>query len=167
MSIADELHRLTLEALNDCTDAQRHIYCRVHGITHHGATNPETASEVARTLGISKSSAQDSLNVARLTVYRHIALALIEREQQREEANRIELPGTSTTDQHTSMRAYARYGLRPEQQRVEQRITLGAGSQAMETAEKDRDPAHSNTLRIAAHIKYSTPNSTTSAPHTA
>lgn len=149
MTLADELHRLTLHALNDCTEAQRSMYLRVHGITDQGATNPETAAEVARELGITRQTAHDSLNAARLAVYQRIALTLIERERQRESENAMPVPGITTLDKNDAHRTLLRYSVR-----TEQRVDLGPGSQAMERVEKHPPGASTNTMRIRAHEQY-------------
>ena len=149
MTLADELHRITMHALNDCTEAQRSIYLRVHGITPHGATNPETAADVARELGITRQTAHDSLNAARLTVYQRIAQTLIAREQQREDDNAMPTPGITTLDHNEARNTFVRYTVR-----TEQRVNLGPGSQAMERVEKHTPGASTDTMRIRTHQKY-------------
>lgn len=149
MTIADDLHNWTLEALDNCTKPQASIYMRVHGITNYGATNPETAAEVARDLGITRQTAHDSLNAARLAVFQHIALALVAREQQRENDNAMPIPGITTLDKNEARHTFVRYTAR-----TEQTVNLGPGSQAMERVEKHTQGASTDTLRIKTHQKY-------------
>ena len=149
MSIVDELHAWTLEALTECTESQRAVYLRVHGISQHGGTNSETAADVARSLDVTRQTAHDSLNAARLAVYRHISLKLIKREQQRESATRMPVPGITTLDKNEAHRTMTRYGVR-----TEQRVNLGPGSQAMERVEKHTPGASTDTMRIRTHQQY-------------
>lgn len=149
MSIVDELHRWTMEALEGCTEGQREVYLRVHGITEHGATNNETAADVARSLDVTRQTAHDSLNAARLAVYRHISLQLVAREQKREDEARMPVPGVTTLDKHEAHRTLIRYGVR-----TEQRVNLGPGSQVMERVEKHTPGASTDTMRVRAHQQY-------------
>jgi hypothetical protein len=149
VSIVDEIHAWTLEALNACTEGQRDIFLRVHGITEHGGTNSESAADVARSLDVTKQTAHDSLNAARLAVYRHINLKLVAREQQREAEEEMPIPGITTLDKNEAHRTLIRYGVR-----TEQRVNLGPGSQAMERVEKHAPCAATNTMRIRAHQQY-------------
>lgn len=149
MSIVDQLHTWTMQALEECTEGQREVYLRVHGITEHGATNSESGSSVARSLGVTKQTAHDSLNAARLAVYRHISLQLIAREQAREDSERMPVPGITTLDKNEAHRTLIRYGVR-----TEQRVNLGPGSQAMERVEKHLPGASTDTLRVRAHQQY-------------
>jgi hypothetical protein len=149
VSIVDELHTWTLEALAGCTESQRAVYLRVHGISEHGGTNSETAADVARSLDVTRQTAHDSLNAARLAVYRHISLQLIAREQQRESEREMPMPGITTLDKSEAHRTMIRYGVR-----TEQRVSLGPGSQAMERVEKHAPGASTDTMRIRAHQQY-------------
>lgn len=149
MTLVDDLHRMTLEALDACTEAQRGMYMRVHGITNDGATNTETAASVGRELGITRQAAHDSLNAARLAVFQHIALQLIEREKQREDDEAMPIPGITTLDKNDAHRTLVRYTVR-----TEQRVNLGPGSQAMELVEKHTPGAATDTLRARTHQQY-------------
>lgn len=149
MSIIDELHAWTLEALEGCTEGQREVYLRVHGISEHGATNAESAADVARSLDVTRQTAHDSLNAARLAVYRHISLNLVAREQARESEHAMPVPGITTLDKNEAHRTLIRYGVR-----TEQRVNLGPGSQAMERVEKHTPGASTDTMRIRAHQQY-------------
>ena len=150
MSVADDLHRLTIEALDACTESQRGIYMRVHGISSLGATNSESAADVARELGITRQTAHDSLNAARLAVYQHIALELVARELQREDDTAMPVPGITTLDHHEARHTMVRYTVR-----TEQAVNLGPGSQAMERVEKQGPSASTDTMRVRAHQQYS------------
>jgi hypothetical protein len=149
VSIIDELHAWTLEALEGCTDGQREVYLRVHGISEHGATNAESAADVARSLDVTRQTAHDSLNAARLAVYRHISLNLVAREQARESEHAMPVPGITTLDKNEAHRTLIRYGVR-----TEQRVNLGPGSQAMERVEKHTPGASTDTMRIRTHQQY-------------
>jgi hypothetical protein len=149
VSIVDELHAWTLEALATCTESQRAVYLRVHGISEHGGTNSESAADVARSLDVTRQTAHDSLNAARLAVYRHISLKLIARERQREDAIEMPVPGITTLDKGDAHRTMIRYGMRSEQ-----RVNLGPGSQAMENVERKGPGASTDTMRIRTHQKY-------------
>ena len=149
MSIVDQLHAWTLEALAGCTEGQREVFLRVHGITEHGATNAESAADVARSLDVTRQTAHDSLNAARLAVYRHINLKLVAREQAREDEQTMPVPGITTLDKNEAHRTLIRYGVR-----TEQRVNLGPGSQAMERVEKHQPGASTDTLRVRTHQQY-------------
>jgi hypothetical protein len=149
VTIADDLHRITLHALANCTESQRSMYMRVHGISEHGATNTESAAEIARELGITRQTAHDQLNAARLEVYRSIALDLIKREEQREQDEAMPVPGITTLDKNDARRTLVRYSVR-----TEQRVNLGPGSQAMERVEKHTPGASTDTMRVRTHQQY-------------
>ena len=151
MSIADDLHRITLHALSNCTESQRKMYMRVHGITEHGSTNSESAAEIARELAITRQTAHDQLNAARLEVYRQIALELIQREQRREHEEAMPVPGITTLDKSTAHDMFIKYTVR-----TEQRVNLGPGSQAMERVEKHTPGPATDTMRVRAHQQYAT-----------
>ena len=138
-----------MEALDACTTPQRSMYMKVHGITDDGATNPISAADVAREIGITRQTAHDSLNAARLAVFQHIALALVAREQQRENDNAMPVPGITTLDKNEARHTFVRYTAR-----TEQTVNLGPGSQAMERVEKHTQGASTDTLRIKTHQKY-------------
>jgi len=150
VTITDDLHAWTMTALDRCTTPQRSIYMRVHGITTHGATNAESAADVARDLGITRQTAHDSLNAARLAVFQHIALQLVAREQQREDDAAMPVPGVTTLDRHEAHKTFVNYTTR-----TEYAIQLGEGSEAMQRIDGHRKQSpETNTLRIKAHQQY-------------
>jgi hypothetical protein len=138
-----------MHALEACTDEQRAMFMRVHGITPQGATNQVSAAEIARERGVSRQTAHEQLNAARLEVYRQIALELIERERRREDEQAMPVPGITTLDENEARTTFVRYTVR-----TEQRVNLGPGSQAMERVEKHGPGTATDTMRIQAHKRY-------------
>lgn len=150
LELADKLHDLVVEALNNCNDKQRGMYELVHGVTIEGATKGTSVCEAARTLNLVEGSARFHLERAERSVWKHISLYYIRQEQLR---NRTEvLFGTNTHAARVSFH-------REEEVPRSERFHLGTGSQAMITADKNNGRGSST---IDIHQRYATPRT----PHT-
>jgi hypothetical protein len=154
-SLADHLHELTLAALDECTERQRRAYQLVHGITGTGLhAEPCTITEAARIIAAPRQNVTNDLAHARAAVYERIAKHLIVRFTLLEQETEIEVPGVVTSIvAHEEARYFMHVG-----ERTEQRIDLGPGSSAMESAAK-RGASRTTgmdraTLTVRAHERH-------------
>lgn len=149
-SLGDYLHDLTLEALADCTERQRRAYQLVHGITIGGLhAEPCTITEAARIINAPRQNVTNDLAHARAAVYERIAKHLIVRYTTEVGTTEIPQVGAATTISHEEASYFMHTG-----QRTEQRITLGPGSRAMESAGKHSRAADARSATIRAHQTY-------------
>lgn len=159
MSVADRVHELTLTALAGCTEAQRTMYMRVHGITEHHLTTEESVADVARDLGITRQAAHERVMAARIAVYQLQAVTFIREAMEAEAAAEIPVPGVSTLEHSDGIRrndpTVIDVSMRISGAASWERTHLGAGSHAMENAEKSQSRSSSTPLRIAVHQAYS------------
>lgn len=149
-SLGDFLHDLTIEALAECTERQRRAYQLVHGITVTGLhAEPCTVTEAARLIDAPRQNVTNDLAHARAAVYERIAKYLIVQYTMDEAAEQMPALGTATTVSHDEARYFMHTG-----ERTEQRITLGPGSRAMESAGKHSRYADARSATIRAHQTY-------------
>lgn len=121
MSLADYLFDLTNEALATCSAQQQTIYRLVHGVTETGTNTPQSLESVAKTLGLSRSSARWHLAMSELAIYKHLAQTLI---RERQETETFDLPGTPTYAD------FSTYGMsvRQRDRQTSSTVELGEGS---------------------------------------
>lgn len=149
-SLGDFLHELTIAALADCTERQRKAYQLVHGITGTGLhAEPCNITEAARIINAPRQNVTNDLAHARAAVYERIAKHLIVTYMQDEHDETHDVPGRATSVSFEEATYFMHVG-----QRTEQRITLGQGSKAMESAGKHSRIADARSATIRAHQTY-------------
>jgi hypothetical protein len=148
-TFADELHDLTIDALDDCTEIQRQVFMLAHGITREGTTEALTVGNIARTIGREESTVKATLAYAEAKVYRAINLDLVRRELDRRADVMF---GPERTDGLTQHDATIRYHVASDGPRG---VTLGPGSEAMVSAAK-YGGERTRSATIAAHQRYAT-----------
>jgi hypothetical protein len=162
---ANHILYIVEQSLESCTQQQRHLYRRAHGITDSGLEEGEVVAQLGRELGISRQTAHEGLRTARLVVqeqlnrtYTELVMRLASGDSplltstsRDTEAAAIarEATGTSTLDRNTAGSLMVRYT-----ERSETRVNLGPGSEAMERVEKRGAGSDTTTMRIRTHQKY-------------
>lgn len=175
MSIASELHALTLEVLEDqCTELQADTYRRVHGVTHEGEAPPETVAAVAASRGTSKATILMQLATAESRVYRALCAHLLTRLEPAE-PTRVQAREAITYLVHTELglaatiqEAFGTHTLAEQDVEVgftmrhpygehgrSAWITLGEGSERMESLGKRREDQGRRAALEQAHRTYS------------
>jgi hypothetical protein len=164
-STANRILYVVEKSLESCTQQQRHLYRRAHGITDSGLEEGEVVAEVARELGISRQTAHEGLRTARLVVqeqlnrtYTELVMRLASGDSPLLTSTSLdaeaatvarEATGTSTLDKTTAGSLMVRYS-----ERSEARVNLGPGSEAMERVEKRGSGSDTTTMRVRAHQQY-------------
>ena len=154
LDLADELHDLTIQALQTCTPTQRTIFQLRTGITNNGTTTPLTINEIAQQLNLSTSSIITHQAFAESKVYRHINLNLIRKEQTRRAETMFDgTPTLGTTPNYPDVRIHI---TNTGSSHTHGAIKLGEGSEAMIRASKHSHPRQQQAI-IKAHQRYTKP----------
>lgn len=149
-TLSEYLHDATLDALTSCTERQRDVYQRVHGISVVGAMQPQQLVDVAADLNIPKQRVDEALNAARAKVYEALAKALIVRIRIYEQDDELDLPQYGTyyeTDEYSANRGVT------FTHSATSSVRLGPGSEAMVKAAK-HGSHRTRSATINAHQTY-------------
>jgi hypothetical protein len=149
-TLAEFVYGITAQALAECTPLQRRAYELTRGFHTSGVhTPPMSLSDAAVVMDTTKKNVHIALTYARMHVSEAIAKALILRYS--DDDQEIPLVGTATSIDYDDLHSgYTNVGVRSEQ-----RITLGAGSEAMESAGKSTGVRYI-TETVRAHQTYAT-----------
>lgn len=153
IELADELHDLTIQALQTCTPTQRTIFQLRTGITSSGTTTPLAINEIAQQLNLSTSSIITHQAFAESKVYRYINLQLIKKEQTRRAETMFDGPTHGTTPNYQDVRIHI---TNTGSSNTHGAIKLGEGSEAMIRASKHSHPRQQQAI-IKAHQRYTKP----------
>lgn len=149
-TFADELHDMTMDALDDCTESQRTVFMLAHGLTREGVEDALAIGAIARHIEREESTVKATLAYAEAKVYRALNLELVRREMDR----RTDVMfgpeiGDGLTQHDVSVR-YVTHGARTPGS-----VKLGEGSEAMMTAAK-YGGERTRSATIDAHQRYAT-----------